>query len=65
MMNLVPVRTVTTNRMRSRGILAALLLLAAITACTQPAPGGAESEAPASVDQPEPSATPYTAPGDY
>jgi hypothetical protein len=56
--------------MRGRSVLAGILLVAAITACTQPVPGGgveseAPSVAPASVDQPEASAAPYVAPGDY
>jgi len=51
-------------------ILAAILLTATISACTQPVPGGGgESEAPPSsapsAEQPGASATPYTAPGDY
>jgi len=65
-MNLLAVQRVTSGSMRGRSILAALLLMAAISGCTQPAPGGGgESEAPPSVDQPEASATPYLAPGDY
>ena len=54
--------------MRARSVLAAILLTAAITACTQPVPGGGgESEAPpsvapASAEQPEASSTPYSLP---
>ncbi|HEX9738175.1 MAG TPA: hypothetical protein VGA91_03010 [Candidatus Limnocylindria bacterium] len=55
------------NGMRGRSILAAILLMAAITACTQPVPGGggaseAPSVAPPSAEQPEASATPYSYP---
>ena len=74
-MNLEALTVVTSCSIRGRSVLAALLLTAAITACTQPVPsGGGESEtpasvapneAPASVDQPEAPATPYTAPGGY
>jgi len=70
-MNPVGKRAVTSSRMRGRSAVAALFLAAAITACTQPVPGGGgaseapPSVAPSSVDQPVASATPYTAPGDY
>ena len=54
--------------MRRPLVLATFLLVAAITACTQPPGGGIESEppssaAPSNAEQLEASATPYTVPG--
>ena len=70
LINFEALTVVTSSSMRGRSTLAVLLLMAATVACTQPVPGGgaaseAPNEAPASVDQPEASATPYLAPGDY
>jgi len=53
--------------MRGPSILAAILLTAAIAACTQPVPGGGEaseapSVAPSNAEQPEASEAPSVAP---
>jgi hypothetical protein len=68
LVNVEALTVVTTSSMRGRSILAAILLTAAITGCTQPGPGSgdaseAPSVAPSSANEPEASATPYTAPG--